>query len=131
MVRTLNCFEEGEESRGVERAGDLTGAATDFVLYIAVHIGGSREKAGFCGPGADDLVIRKQIAGIENGAVNLGACQLYIVNAVISGIPVIGGAASQQIAEERVAQLLSGDRGPGDLHGNGNLFGRSGICPEL
>ena len=130
VVGALDGLQEGEERGRIERAGNLAGAAADLVLHVAVHIGRGGQEAGLRGAGADHIVIREDIARIQNGAVDFGARELDIADAVRGRVPVARGTGAQQIAVEGIPQGLSGQRRPGDRDGNVDLRRRGGSLPE-
>ena len=121
MGRALHGFQIRLEHGVVDGGGDLADAAAHLGLGLAAgDVGNGLQIALFLGALAYDLVEGEDVAGHQDGAVDLLAGQLQVVGAVVDG-GVLRVGLGQGVLEQAVLQLLCRELGMGDEDGGPEL----------
>ena len=114
MVVALHDLQIAQQGCQIHGAADLADAAAHGVHGLAVDVGGCGAVTTGGGALAHDLVVVKDVAGVEDGAVDGCTGQLHIA-AAGTGAADIGGGGAQQILEEGCLHLFGGHGGEVDL----------------
>ena len=92
-------------------------------------IGRRGQEAGLGRPLADDLVIRKGIAGLHDHVVKAAAGQADVGDAVCRAAPQIGHAVAELVVEHDFLELFGRDLGVDHLDGDLDRLHHSGGLP--
>ena len=114
----------------VQRGRHLADAAADLLHDLAVGISAGLLEAVGLRALADDVVIRKRLAGLENDAVDLLGGELHVRDAVAAAAGERGGLRGELVGQEVLLQTLLRHLGLRERGRDGDGIAVGGRVPQ-